>query len=166
MGTILGIDPGTATMGFALVHEGDGDRLELVRCGVITTPAGQPLAERLLTIHRAVTELIREGNPEALAIEELFFGRNVTTAVSVGHARGVAMVAAAAAGLPVFEYKPAEIKQALVGYGKASKSQIQEMVRLMLGLESVPRPDDAADAVAIAICHLHSRRIRSLMYDQ
>ncbi len=159
---VLGIDPGTATTGFGLVMEDPAGDAALVRCGVILTPAGVPLPERLLSIHREVTALIREAAPAALAVEELFFNRNVTTALSVGQARGVVLLAAAQAGLPVFEYKPSEVKQALVGYGNATKQQMQEMVRLMLGLEKAPRPDDAADAVAIAICHLHSARLQGL----
>jgi crossover junction endodeoxyribonuclease RuvC len=120
---------------------------------------------RLQSLYDGLTALIRETGPEAeaVAVEELFFSRNVTTALSVGQARGVVLLAAAQAGLPVHEYKPAEVKQALVGYGGATKAQMQEMVRLLLGLADVPRPDDAADAVAVAICHLHSRRLRRML---
>jgi crossover junction endodeoxyribonuclease RuvC len=159
---ILGIDPGTATTGFGVVTEDDAGNATLLRCGVIQTRAGLPMPERLLTIHQGVSALLTEFTPDALAIEELFFSRNVTTGLAVGQARGVVLLAAAEGGVAVFEYKPAEVKQALVGYGNASKQQMQEMVRLMLGLEAIPRPDDAADAVAIAICHLHSARIRGL----
>jgi crossover junction endodeoxyribonuclease RuvC len=120
------------------------------------------MPQRLLSIHADLRRLIAEVAPEALAVEELFFSRNVTTALAVGQARGVVLLTAAQAGIPVFEYKPAEVKIALSGYGGASKQQMQEMVRLMLGLEAAPRPDDAADAVAIAICHLHSARLRGL----
>jgi crossover junction endodeoxyribonuclease RuvC len=156
----LGVDPGTAITGFGLVRD-DGD-LSLVACGVITTPAGTPLAERLLAIHRELAALIEQHEPEAVAVEELFFSKNVRTAMSVGQARGVVLLAAAQAGLPVFHYKPTEVKQAVSGYGGADKAQVQEMVRLLLGLDAVPQPDDAADAVAVAVCHLHGARWRTL----
>jgi crossover junction endodeoxyribonuclease RuvC len=159
---VLGIDPGTATTGFGLVAEDAAGEVHLVRCGVVQTPAHTPMPERLHQLYREVTALLREAAPVAMAIEALFFGRNVTTALTVGQARGVVLLAAAQAGVPVYEYKPSEVKQALVGYGSADKHQMQEMVRLMLGLEDIPRPDDAADAVAIAICHLHSARLRRL----
>lgn len=159
---ILGIDPGTATTGFGLIAEDQGGNAAFLRCGVITTPAGMPMPQRLLQIYRDISALIAAANPEAMAIEELFFSRNVTSALAVGQARGVVLLAATQAGVPIFEYKPIEVKQALVGYGRATKQQMQEMVRLMLGLDAVPRPDDAADAVAIAICHLHSARLRNL----
>lgn len=160
---VLGIDPGTATTGYGLVGEDDAGEARLVRCGVIATGPDIPMPERLLAIHQAVTTLIREYAPEAAAVEALFFGRNVTTALTVGQARGVVLLAAAQAGLPVYEYKPAEVKQALAGYGGADKRQMQEMVRMLLGLDAAPRPDDAADAVAVAICHLHSARLRRLV---
>ena len=160
---ILGIDPGTATTGYGLITEDEAGAARLIRCGVVTTEPGVPMPERLLAIHRAVAELIRAHAPAAVAVEALFFGRNVTTALTVGQARGVVLLAAAQAGLPIYEYKPAEVKQALSGYGGADKRQMQEMVRLLLGLEEIPRPDDAADAVAVAICHLHSQRLRRLM---
>jgi len=159
---VLGIDPGTATTGYGVVDEDAGGEARLVRYGAITTEPG-PMPERLLAIHRQVAALIHEHSPEALAIESLFFGRNVTTALTVGQARGVVLLAAAQAGLPIYEYKPAEVKQALSGYGGADKRQMQEMVRMLLRLDDVPRPDDAADAVAVAICHLHSARLRRLM---
>lgn len=160
---VLGIDPGTATTGFGVVDEDSAGEARLVCCGVITTEPGTPMPERLLAIHRQVTALIRQHSPEALAVEALFFGRNVTTALTVGQARGVVLLAAAQAVLPIYEYKPAEVKQALAGYGGADKRQMQEMVRMLLGLDTVPRPDDAADAVAVAICHLHSARLRRLI---
>ncbi len=158
----LGIDPGTAITGYGLVREGT-EGLRLVDCGVITTPAGQPLAERLQTIYRGLAELIAAHRPDAAAVEELFFSRNVRTALSVGHARGVTLLALADAGLPIYEYKPLEVKQAIAGYGGADKRQVQEMVRMLLNLESIPRPDDAADAVAVAVCHIHSARMRALI---
>ncbi len=159
---VLGIDPGTATTGFGLVGEDAAGEVYLVRYGVIQTPARTPMPERLHQLYDEVSALLREAAPAAVAVEELFFNRNVTTALTVGQARGVVLLAAAQAGLPVYEYKPAEVKQALVGYGRADKQQMQEMVRLMLGLTDIPRPDDAADAVAVAICHLHSQRLRRL----
>ncbi|OQA46731.1 MAG: Crossover junction endodeoxyribonuclease RuvC [Chloroflexi bacterium ADurb.Bin325] len=158
---VLGVDPGIATTGFGLVGE-DAAGVYLVRYGVIQTPAHTPVPERLRQLYDEVCALLRTAGPAAVAVEELFFNRNVTTALTVGQARGVALLAAAQAGLPVYEYKPAEVKQALVGYGRADKHQMQEMVRLMLGLADIPRPDDAADAVAVAICHLHSQRLRRL----
>lgn len=157
---VLGIDPGTAITGFGLVCQ-DED-LHLVSCGVITTPAGMPLPERLLHIHRELSALLQTWRPQAVAVEELFFSKNVRTAMSVGQARGVVLLAAAQAQVPIFEYKPAEVKQAVAGYGGADKAQVQEMVRLLLQLDAAPQPDDAADAVAIAICHVHSARLRSL----
>ena len=160
---VLGVDPGTATTGYALVAEDVGDELRLGRCGVFETRAGEPMPERLQSIYDNFSSLIRDTAPAVVAVEELFFSRNVTTALSVGQARGVVLLAAAQAGLPVYEYKPAQVKQALVGYGAASKAQMQEMVRMMLGLEEAPHPDDAADAVAVAICHLHSQRLSQLI---
>ena len=160
---VLGIDPGTAITGYGLVE--DGDPLEMVACGVITTPAGVPLPERLLAIHRQLSDLIRAYQPEAVAVEELFFSKNVRTAMSVGHARGVILLAVAQAGLPIYEYKPSEVKLAVAGYGAATKEQMQEMVRLLLDLDKAPTPDDAADAVAIAVCHLHSAHMKYLEED-
>lgn len=160
---VLGVDPGTAITGYGLVAEDEAGEARLVSYGVFETQPGPPMSERLQHIYRGFSELIREMAPAAMAVEELFFSRNVTTALSVGQARGVVLLAAAEAGLPVYEYKPSEVKQALVGYGAASKTQMQDMVRLMLGLAEVPRPDDAADAIAVAICHLHSQRLRQLL---
>lgn len=158
---VLGVDPGTAITGYALVRQ--EDELSLVDCGAIMTPAGTPLPDRLLVIHTTLATLIERYRPEAVAVEELFFSKNVRTAMSVGQARGVVLLAAAQALLPVYEYKPAEVKQAVAGYGSAPKEQMQEMVRLLLNLDRVPEPDDAADAVAVAVCHLHSARLRQLM---
>jgi len=161
---VLGIDPGTAITGYGLVREGD-DGLALVECGAIITPAGQPLAERLQTIYRGLAELVARHQPDTSAVEELFFSRNVRTALSVGHARGVTLLALADAGLTVHEYKPLEIKQAVAGYGGANKQQVQEMVRMLLNLDQVPQPDDAADAVAVAVCHIHSARMTAMIAD-
>lgn len=158
---VLGIDPGTAITGYGLVREDNG--LALIECGVITTPAGQPLPVRLQTIYHELTALATHHNPDVAAVEELFFSRNARTALSVGHARGVTLLALAEAGLPIHEYKPLEVKQAIAGYGGADKQQVQEMVRLLLNLDAAPQPDDAADAVAVAICHIHSARMASLI---
>ncbi|MGD8472928.1 MAG: crossover junction endodeoxyribonuclease RuvC [Anaerolineae bacterium] len=161
---VLGVDPGTAITGYGLVREEEGG-LTLVDYGVITTPAGQPLPERLQTIYSGLADVARKHQPQQAAVEELFFSRNVRTALSVGHARGVALLALADAGLAIYEYKPLEIKQAITGYGGADKQQVQEMVRLLLSLDHVPQPDDAADAVAVAVCHIHSARMTALIED-
>lgn len=158
---VLGIDPGTATTGYGLVEESGGD-LKAVAFGAIRTPAGQPLPARLQLIYRAVADLAAEWKPTGTAVEELFFSRNVRTAMGVGQARGVILLALADAGLAVAEYTPSAIKQAVTGYGNADKAQMQEMVRLLLGLAEIPRPDDAADALAVAICHFHSARLVAL----
>jgi crossover junction endodeoxyribonuclease RuvC len=155
----LGIDPGTAITGYGLV-EGRGDRLTLVECGVITTQAGEPLPRRLHELFRGLTRLITEHHPENTAVEELFFARNARTALAVGHARGVILLAATSLGLPVFEYTPLQVKQAVTGYGRADKAQVQAMVRVLLALKEAPQPDDAADAVAVAVCHLHASVLR------
>lgn len=151
----LGIDPGTAIMGWGVVDE-RGGALTLVGCGALTTPAGMPQQERLLLLYDGLSELLRLHKPEAAAIEELFFGKNVNTAIHVGQARGVALLALAQAGVPTHEYKPTQVKQAVAGYGGADKKQMQEMVRLTLKHPTIIKPDDAADAVAIAICHAYS----------
>jgi crossover junction endodeoxyribonuclease RuvC len=159
---VLGIDPGTAITGYGVV-EGNGDNLTLTTYGTVTTPADQPLAQRLQRIYRELRALIVEWDPDSAAVEELFFSKNARTALAVGHARGVALLALTDAGLPIQEYKPAEVKQAVVGYGNAPKDQVQGMVQLLLGLDEIPRPDDAADALAVAICHFHSARWQSLI---
>lgn len=151
----IGIDPGTARMGWGIVDESAGT-LSLVACDVLTTPAGMAQAERLMRLYDELRQLVREFQPDAAAIEELFFGKNVNTAITVGQARGVALLALAQGSLPIAEYKPSEVKQAVAGYGGADKKQMQEMVRLTLRLDKAPRPDDAADAVAIAICHSYA----------
>jgi crossover junction endodeoxyribonuclease RuvC len=161
---VLGIDPGTAITGYGLVREQDQE-LHLVGYGVVTTPAKEPLPQRLQTIYSDLTAVIHEHQPEVAAVEELFFSRNARTALSVGHARGVVLLALAHAGLPIYEYKPLEIKQAVAGYGGADKRQVQEMVRMLLSLDHVPQPDDAADAVAVAVCHIHSARMAALLAD-
>jgi crossover junction endodeoxyribonuclease RuvC len=155
----IGFDPGTARLGFGVIESEPDPRP--IDFGVIVTDAALPMANRLLAIHEAVGELIDRYQPDAIAVELLFFARNVTTAMTVGQARGVILLAGAERGIPVAEYSPSEVKQAVVGYGKADKRQIQEMVRIMLGLESLPRPDDAADALAVAICHVQIAPFRS-----
>jgi crossover junction endodeoxyribonuclease RuvC len=149
----LGIDPGTAIMGWGIVEEDGSGGLRAVDYGVLTTSKDLPLSQRLQVLHRGLVRIIEQYRPDTAGIEELFFGKNVNTALSVGHARGVALLALADAGVPVHEYRPSAVKQAVTGYGSADKKQMQEMVRLTLGLDSVPKPDDAADALAIAICH-------------
>jgi crossover junction endodeoxyribonuclease RuvC len=152
---IFGIDPGSERTGYGCV-ETDGSRHRIVACGAITA---QPLAsfpERLLQIHARLSALIAECRPDCVAIENLFHAVNVRSALKLGHARGVAMLAAVEAGVPVMEYTPAEIKRAVVGYGRAEKHQVQQMVKIILGLAAVPSPHDAADALAVAICHVHS----------
>lgn len=160
---VLGLDPGLATTGYGVVSELSSGELSLIACGVISTPASDPLPERLLTIDRELNALIQKHRPDVVAIEELFFSRNVTTALVVGQARGVVILGAARNRLPVYEYKPMAIKQAISGYGQASKSQVQEMVRLLLDLDQAPQPDDAADGVAVAICHLHNARLEGML---
>ncbi len=159
---VLGIDPGTAITGYAVVEE-EGNALHLIAIGAIRTQARTPLPRRLQTIYREMEEVIAAYRPDEAAVEELFFRRNVTTALSVGHARGVVILALADAGLPVAEYTPMQVKQAVSGYGGADKHQVQEMVRRLLNLPDIPRPDDAADAAAVAICHLHRARLEALM---
>ncbi len=155
---VLGIDPGTAITGYGIVAETVKGEYELLACGVLRTQAGQPMPSRLLEIFQDIKALITEFQPDEMSIEKLFFGRNVTTAITVGQARGVILVAAAELGLAVAEYTPAEVKQAITGYGNADKRQMQEMVQQILKLAHPPTPDDAADGVAVAICHLqHSR---------
>jgi crossover junction endodeoxyribonuclease RuvC len=153
---IFGVDPGSQRTGYGCV-ETDGFRHGLVECGAITSPALTPFPDRLLTIHTRLAALLRRLGPDCVAIENLFFATNVKSALKLGHARGVAILAAVESGVPVFEYTPAEIKRAVVGYGRAEKHQVQRMVQLILGLPEVPSPHDAADALAVAICHVHSR---------
>ena len=159
---VIGIDPGTATTGYGLVREGADGSLQVVDYGVILTPPDMPMPERLRELYRKLSELLLLHRPESSAVEKLFFQRNVRTALSVGQARGVTLLALAEAGLPIGEYTPLEVKQAVAGYGGADKNQVQQMVRSLLDLTDIPRPDDAADALAVAICHLHSARIQSL----
>lgn len=155
---VLGVDPGTAITGYGVVAEESDGEFVLLACGVIRTQAHTAMHLRLLELFRDLQAIIEEFEPAVMAVEKLFFGRNVTTAISVGQARGSILLAAALAGLEVVEYTPAEVKQAISGYGNADKGQVQEMVRQVLGLAEAPQPDDAADGVAIAICHLQAAR--------
>ena len=156
--TILGIDPGTATMGWGVVRQ-EGNRLRYVQHGAIITPSDWEMPRRLGRLFDGVTELARGYRPGTVAVEELFFNTNVTTAITVGQARGVAMLAAYRAGIEVAEYTPLQVKQAITSYGRADKRQVQEMVRALLNLREIPRPDDAADGLAIAITHAFSMRM-------
>ncbi len=158
MSLTLGIDPGTATTGYGFVRQRDDDSLEAVAYGVITTPAKMPAHERLVMIYDQLNELLLLHRPERCAVEKLFFQKNVTNAIAVGQARGVVMLALAQAGMEPAEYTPNEIKLAVAGYGAAGKRQVQEMVRMLLELDDIPRPDDAADALAVAITHIHTKR--------
>jgi crossover junction endodeoxyribonuclease RuvC len=158
----LGIDPGTATTGYGLVHENARGNLEMVRYGVILTPAKLSPEKRLLEIYNQLNEILLLHRPDLCAVEKLFFQRNVTTAMTVSQARGVVLLALAQAGIPVTEYNPMEVKQAVTGFGGADKRQVQLMVQSLLNLDQVPKPDDAADALAIAICHLNSSMYNSL----
>jgi len=151
---VFGIDPGSDRTGYGCV-ESDGRRHQLVSCGALTSPSKTPFPERLLTIYEGLALLLERHRPDCVAIEDVFHARNVRSALTLGHARGVALVAATRAGVPVAAYAPAEIKRAVVGYGRADKQQIQRMIRLLLGLDAPPTPHDAADALAVAICHLH-----------
>jgi crossover junction endodeoxyribonuclease RuvC len=151
----LGLDPGTASLGWGVLDEHQG-QLQSVAYGVIKTAAGDIPAHRLLVLYEQLQALLHTYQPDNAAVEELFFSRNVTTALAVGQARGVILLSLAQANVPIAEYKPLQVKQAVVGYGGADKRQVQEMVRLTLALEHIPRPDDAADALAVAICHSYS----------
>lgn len=149
---ILGVDPGIATVGFGIIKS-EGSRQSLVRCGVIRTSAGIRLALRLRQIYSDICQLIDTYKPDALAIEELFFNTNLKTGISVAHGRGVLILAGEEHSIPMYEYTPLQVKQTVAGYGRAGKKQVMEMVRRLLSMDEVPRPDDAADALAIAICH-------------
>ncbi len=157
---VLGIDPGTATTGYGIISDAADGSLKALDFGVITTPPDQSMPERLLQLNRRLKEIVLLHRPETSAVEKLFFSKNVTTAIAVGQARGVILMTLAETGLGVAEYTPMEIKQAIAGFGGADKQQVQQMVRALLGLKDIPRPDDAADALAIAICHFHSAAYR------
>ncbi len=159
---VLGIDPGSAITGYGLIRE-TGSKLEAVNYGCIRTSPSQPVELRLKKVYNELMFLFNQYKPDYCAVEELFFNKNVRTALTVGQARGVIMLAAAQTGLPVHEYTPLQVKQAVVGYGRAEKTQIQFMVKTLLGLPEVPKPDDVADALAVAICHAHSYKSASLI---
>ena len=152
---ILGIDPGYGITGFGLI-EADRGSSKLLQCGAITTPAGMDFSARLEIIYEDMRKLLEVAKPDAVAIEELFFGQNVTTGIGVAQSRGVILLAIRQAGLEVTSYKPMQVKQAVVGYGNATKHQVQDMTKRLLGLQAMPKPDDAADAIAIALCHARS----------
>lgn len=152
---VLGIDPGTARTGYGIVAR-EGSKLEMLDYGCIETINDRPLAQRLLIIHEALTDLLETHRPEAVGVERLFFNKNVQTAFAVGQARGVVLLSAAEHGLPIFEFGPHEVKQAVTGYGRAPKDQVQRMVQMVLAMSELPRPDDAADALAVAVCTAHS----------
>jgi crossover junction endodeoxyribonuclease RuvC len=158
MTLVLGIDPGTASTGYGVVRDLEDGSMESVTYGVIHTPAGEPAHHRLSLLYHKMNEILLLYQPEACAVEKLFFQRNISTAIAVGQARGVLMLAISEAGLQMGEYTPNEVKQAVVGYGSAGKRQVQEMVRVLLALPEIPKPDDAADALAIAITHLNTQR--------
>ncbi|MCL2548642.1 MAG: crossover junction endodeoxyribonuclease RuvC [Symbiobacteriaceae bacterium] len=162
---VMGIDPGLAIAGFAIL-EGDSQHMRALHYGSIETKSNLTLPCRLRQLYDAVTELIREFCPQELAVEDLFFNRNVTTAFTVGQARGVFLLAAEQQGLIYYQYTPAQVKQAVTGYGRADKPQIQQMVKVLLGLPAVPKPDDTADALAIAICHLQSSGMRQILMER
>ena len=159
---VLGIDPGTAITGYGVVEEHADGALEAIAYGVVRTPARRPMAERLQMLYEQISALLREHQPDAAAVETLYFGRNVTTAITVAQGRGVVLLALAQAGVPIHEYKPAEIKQAIAGYGNADKGQVQEMIRRLLALEDIPKPDDAADGLAVAVTYLNSSRFERM----
>jgi crossover junction endodeoxyribonuclease RuvC len=150
---ILGIDPGTGICGFGVIEVAKGKKQRMVTAGVITTPPHTPLADRLLDIYQSLNEIMDECRPDEVSVEKLFFNRNITTGITVAEARGVVLLVARQRGLAIAEYTPLQIKQTMTGYGRADKKQMQEMVRVHLGLKDVPKPDDAADALAAAITH-------------
>jgi crossover junction endodeoxyribonuclease RuvC len=158
---ILGLDPGTATTGYGIVDAVDGE-LTAVTYGTITTPADMPMPQRLQMLQQELQQMLDEYEPDTAGVEEVFFGRNVTTAITVGQARGVLLLTLANAGLPISEYSPPKIKDAVTGYGKADKNQVQLMVQNLLNLDEKPHPDDAADGLAVAITHYHYQRFESL----
>lgn len=159
---VIGVDPGTATTGYGIVRENPDGSLAAITFGVILTPATESMPARLKTLYEQLSGILTLHQPDAGAVEKLFFQSNVKTAISVGQARGVILLSLSNANLPVAEYTPMEVKQAVAGYGSADKNQVQQMVRALLSLDDIPRPDDAADALAVAICHIHSARMRAV----
>jgi crossover junction endodeoxyribonuclease RuvC len=163
---VIGIDPGTATTGYGLVHAEQGSKLETVTYGAILTPAKMSMPDRLVLLYEKLNDILLLHQPDSAAVEKLFFQKNVRTAISVGQARGVVLLALSQKGLSIGEYTPNEVKQAVAGYGGADKLQVQNMVRILLDLNELPKPDDAADALAVAICHLHSAQVMELLKRQ
>jgi len=155
---VIGIDPGTGILGFGVIDITRG-RAKMITAGVITTPAHTPLPERLEEIYVGLTDIIKETQPDVMSVEKLFFTKNITTAISVAEARGVAILTGRQADLPIYEYTPNEIKKSITGYGAAKKLQVQEMVRIQLGLQEKPKPDDCADALAAALTHVFMSRL-------
>lgn len=158
---IMGIDPGFAITGYGIVRY-EGNKFSVVDYGAVTTQASTPFPERLLLLDQGLSELIGRYKPEAISVEELFFNKNIKTAISAAHGRGIALAAAARSGAMVFEYTPLQVKQSVVGYGRAEKAQVQQMVKAILNLPAIPKPDDVADALAVAICHGHSHKLNVL----
>ena len=152
---IFGVDPGSERTGYGCI-ESSGGRHSLVTCGILSAPARSTFPERLFAIHTGLQELLERHRPECVAVENIFFAKNVRSALKLGHARGIALLAASQASIPVVEYSPAEIKRSVVGYGRAEKHQVQTMMKLLLGLDAVPSPHDVADALAVAVCHIHT----------
>ncbi|OPX43088.1 crossover junction endodeoxyribonuclease RuvC [Ruminiclostridium hungatei] len=159
---IMGIDPGFAITGFGIVKY-EGNKFSVLDYGAVTTEASMKLSQRLLVLNNRLEELIQKYKPDAVAIEELFFNKNIKTALTVGHGRGVAVLAAARSGVDIFEYTPLQVKQSVAGYGRAEKAQIQQMVKALLNLKVIPKPDDVADALAVAICHGNSHRMGAIL---
>jgi crossover junction endodeoxyribonuclease RuvC len=157
---IMGIDPGFAITGYGIVKY-EGNRFASIDYGAVTTDSSMELPKRMLLLYNGLTDIIKEFRPEAIAIEELFFNKNTKTALNVGHGRGVAVLAAAQSGIDVFEYTPLQVKQAVVGYGRAEKAQVQQMIKVILNLSEIPKPDDVADALAVAVCHGSSYKMAS-----
>jgi crossover junction endodeoxyribonuclease RuvC len=162
---VLGIDPGTVTMGYGMVESRD-DEVALIDCGALTSSERSPIGERLSYLYKELLEIIQHHQPDAVVVEQPFVASNVRSALAIGRAQAIALLAAANKGIPTFEYTPAQVKQMVTNYGASSKEQIQEMVRLQLGLAEVPQPDDAADALALAICHLREIHLSNLLARQ
>lgn len=159
---IMGIDPGFAITGYGVVKY-EGNKFSILDYGAITTVASMKLSQRLLVLYDDLEKLIGRHKPDVISIEELFFNKNIKTALNVGHGRGVAVLAAAKAGVDIFEYTPLQVKQSVVGYGRAEKAQVQQMVKIILNLSAIPKPDDVADALAVAICHGNSHRMGAIL---
>jgi len=162
---VIGLDPGSAITGYGILNEREDQTLSVIAYGVLRTSADASAAERLQALYDQIKQILVLQRPDQAAVENLFFQRNVRTAFSVGQARGVLLLALAQAGISVAEYNPLDVKLAVAGYGKADKNQVQQMVKMLLGLKEIPRPDDAADALAVAICHIHSRKLKQMQAD-